>query len=164
MSIYHTQQNTFPLFDKKKIQLSCFQNIGFDFKRNFQPFLQIIFWSWNINEPVQASCSELKLIWCSKIAKMWNREFCRSASLHTPTHKGALQLEKSHPLPTTLYDCRMTSRRSGNRLGFSLLSTMESNRKWTIDNLKINLYKAQNCEGIFSNCLCHCLDHKIFIP
>lgn len=53
---------------------------------------------------------------------------------------------------------------SGNGLGFSLLSTVESSRKWRICNLKINLYKAQNCEGISSNCLCHCLDHKMFIP
>lgn len=102
----HSQILSHYLIRKKK-QLSCIQNIGFDFKRSFQPFLQIIFWSWNTNKPMQASCSELKLVWCSKIAKMCNIEISVDQPHFTPLHTNEHYSEKSHPLPTILYDSRM---------------------------------------------------------
>lgn len=91
-------------------------------------------------------------------------DFCRSASLYTPTHKGALQLGSLIHCSLLYMTAKWPQGGSGNRLGFSLLSTTESSKKWTIHNLKINLYKAQNCQEVSSNCSCHCLDHKIFTP
>lgn len=78
------------------------------FQKEFSAFLQIIFWSWNINQ-----CRPAAQNWSWSDAARLQRcetDFCISASLNTPTHKGALQLEKSYPLPTTLYNCKMTSR------------------------------------------------------